>query len=41
VPASGLSLITLPEGTVSLNWVVTVPTTRPTAVMDDPAADSV
>ena len=33
VPAVGLSLITLPEATVLLAWVVTVPTTRPASVI--------
>src|ERR1700688_3509219 len=32
-PATGLSLITLPEGTVLLDIIVTVPTTRPALVM--------
>ena len=38
VPAAGLSLITLPEGTVVLGAVVTVPTTNPAALMADVAA---
>ena len=38
VPAEGLSLITLPEGTVVLDAVVTVPSVRPAAVMADVAA---
>src|SRR5271154_4710229 len=33
VPATGLSLITLPDGTVLLDAVVTVPRTRPTPVI--------
>ena len=33
VPATGLSLITLPDGTVLLAAIVTVPTTRPTLVI--------
>src|SRR5271165_567282 len=33
VPATGLSLITLPEGTVLLDAVVTVPTTKPAPVI--------
>jgi len=38
VPASGASLITLPEGTVLLDPVDTVPTTRPAPVIDVVAA---
>ena len=38
VPAIGLSLMTLPEGTVLLADVVTVPTTRPSAVIAVAAA---
>jgi hypothetical protein len=38
VPAVGLSLITLPEATVLLEAVVTVPTTKPAPVMDVVAA---
>ena len=41
VPATGLSLITLPDGTVSLYWVVTVPTTRVEVVMAVVAATCV
>ena len=37
VPAVGLSLITLPLGTVLLDAVVTVPSTRLAEVMDDVA----
>ena len=33
VPAAGFSLITLPDGTVALAAVATVPTTRPAPVM--------
>src|SRR5277367_5901469 len=33
VPPVGLWLMTLPEGTVGLDWVVTVPTVSPAAVM--------
>src|ERR1039457_3465280 len=33
VPATGLSLITLPDATVLLEAVVSVPTTRPTPVI--------
>jgi hypothetical protein len=38
VPAEGFSLMTLPEGTVVLDAVVTVPSTSPAAVMADVAA---
>jgi hypothetical protein len=38
VPALGLSLITLPDATVALLAVVTVPTTSPAPVMDVVAA---
>jgi hypothetical protein len=41
VPAAGLSLITLPEGTVLLDAVVTVPSFKPAPVMADVAADCV
>jgi hypothetical protein len=41
VPAAGLSLITLPLGTVLLDAVFTVPGTRPSEVMADVAADCV
>jgi hypothetical protein len=38
VVAAGFSLITLPEATVELDWVVTVPTVKPAPVMAVPAA---
>jgi hypothetical protein len=38
VPATGLSLITFPAGTVPLDCGVTVPTINPAAVMADDAA---
>ena len=38
VPATGLWLITLPEGTVLLDAVVTVPSTKPAPVIADVAA---
>jgi hypothetical protein len=38
VPATGLSLMTLPEATVALLAVVTVPTTSPAPVIDVVAA---
>src|SRR3984957_11562014 len=37
-PATGLSLITLPDGTVLLDAVVTVPITKPTPVIAGVAA---